>query len=284
MVALKSFLLQFEGKGILDALNFIFADTYLISFIATSVLGAAGSYVINDIYDLEIDKINRPERILPSGLLNLNEAKYLYSALVTLSLLSACAIYYHTQIFAFIVIALGLNFSFWLYAKYLKSTVILGNFFVSVSSIFMIPIMTFATILKSGSQFNQYQIIFTIVFSLFAFFVSMARELVKDWQDMEGDEKHNTRTFPIVYGENKTILLTLIFLFSIVVLSSLLIYFHSFLPNGGIFASYQLFFVAVPTVYICFKLIYSEEDLNPSKLSRWLKFLMMSGMASMILF
>jgi 4-hydroxybenzoate polyprenyltransferase len=176
------------------------------------------------------------------------------------------------------------NTSFWVYAKFLKKTVLLGNIFVSLSSAFMVPVMAWAVPYKLEMGMNTNQLIFSVVFASFAFLVSLAREVVKDWQDMEGDIKENAKTFPIVWGESKTILLTLVLLFKVVVLSSAIIYFHELFPNGKVFASYQLFFVAIPSIFISFKFINNTEELNPKDLSKWLKMLMMSGMVSMILF
>ncbi|MHA2127765.1 MAG: UbiA family prenyltransferase [Promethearchaeota archaeon] len=123
--------------GILNTRTGISLERIIINIIlgALTYFFIAGSgMVINDIYDVEIDKINRPERPIPSGAITLSEAKYLYVGVFALGIIISIlhSIIFNLQ-FLNVIIAAFFGFLGWVYAKWGKTSGFFGNIIVSIS-------------------------------------------------------------------------------------------------------------------------------------------------------
>ncbi len=162
----------------------------------TYFLIAGSGMVINDIYDIEIDKINRPERPIPRGDISLNEAKILY--ILTLSggiILSIIHSFILNLFFINVIIAAFFGLIGWLYAAYGKRSGFLGNIIVSIS---------FSIGLIYGAILNGINIPWYIYFFFFtSFSLLMAREIIKGCEDIKGDKKEGVRTLAIILGIEK---------------------------------------------------------------------------------
>lgn len=140
---------------------------------------------INDYYDIEIDRINRPGRPLPAGMLTPAEAfrfsMICFGAGIILSLFIAPK-----------AIAISVLFSvlLFLYSYYFKRTVLLGNFVVSLATAF--------AFIYGGLAVKRLQL--ALFPALFAFFMHFGREVIKDMEDSEGDSRNNAVTLPIRFG------------------------------------------------------------------------------------
>lgn len=140
---------------------------------------------INDYYDIEIDKINRPNRPLPGGLLTPGNALFFSISCFSLGIFLSFFIN-HTAI----VISFIFSISLFFYSFIFKRTVLLGNFIVSLS--------TACAFIYGGLAVNRLgQSLFP---ALFAFLMHFGREIIKDMEDAEGDKINNAQTLPIQHG------------------------------------------------------------------------------------
>ena len=180
-------------------------------FLIVLLLTAAGN-VINDYYDREIDAINQPERPIPSG--HIAPKNALIYAILLFFLGNFIAILFMPVSLA--CIALVNSGLLWLYAAYLKITPLLGNISVSylAASIFLF----------GGAIYGISGIILVIPIAGATFGVMLARELIKDAEDMPGDKEHGARTFPLLYGIRLTLLLALVSSMAGVLVSILLVF------------------------------------------------------------
>ncbi len=185
--------------GILNTRTGIPFDMLLINIIL-GVLAyyflAGSGMIINDIYDIEIDKVNRPNRPIPSGSVSLKQAKILF--ILTFGIGVAIAVI-HSLLFnlGFINIILAAFFGFigWVYAKYGKNSGFPGNIIVSVS---------FSIGLIYGAVLNSLIIpSYIYFFFLTSFFLLMAREVIKGCEDIEGDKTEGVKTLAIKIGIKK---------------------------------------------------------------------------------
>jgi geranylgeranylglycerol-phosphate geranylgeranyltransferase len=165
----------------------------LIIGVITYILIAGSGMVINDIYDIEIDRINRPERPIPRGDLTLKEAKYLYLGIMLIGILLSV---FHSWLmnlgFINIVVAAFFAFIGWLYAAWGKKSGFIGNIIVSVS---------FSIGLLYGAILNGYNLpLYIYFFFLTSFFLLLAREIVKGCEDIEGDKREGVKTLAITIG------------------------------------------------------------------------------------
>lgn len=156
---------------------------------------AAGANTINDYYDLEIDKVNKPNRPLVQGKLSREET--LYISLMEFGIGVALAIFINLVA---LVIAVVISVLLILYSYRLKRQPLTGNFAVSFS--------TGMAFIYGGVAVDR--ILQTLIPAIFAFFYHFGREIIKDIQDIEGDTKENAKTFPIVYGKSLSLILTTI--------------------------------------------------------------------------
>ncbi len=162
--------------------------------LSASIVMAAGN-IINDIFDIEIDKVNRPDRPLPSGKLSYKGALALYFIYLLLSLILSWFI----NLPAFIIVVVT-NFLLYLYSKYLKRIPLVGNILVAF--------FTGLVFIYGGVAVGNPSA--AIIPATFAFLINLIREIVKDMQDVPGDEKTGLQTFPIKFGFYKSIQLILI--------------------------------------------------------------------------
>lgn len=165
----------------------------IILGVVTYIFIAASGNTINDIYDIEIDKINRLERPIPRGSISLKQAKGLFFLFLGIGIILS---YLNTLIFSLTLINLALAFFFgfmaWVYAKWGKKSGFLGNIIVGVS---------FSIGLVYGAYLNS-SIIPPYIFYFFitAFSLLVAREIIKGCEDIEGDKNQGVKTLAIKIG------------------------------------------------------------------------------------
>jgi len=144
-----------------------------------------GGNAINDFFDVEIDRINRPYRPIPSGLVSRNEAALLYLLLSAAGTLLS----YFISIVHF-AIALFFSVAWYLYGLRLKKEGLIGNILVSLGVSFTIIY---------GGLFSLSQKV--IMYSIIAFLVNLAREITKGVEDIDGDRAAGVRTIAATRGE-----------------------------------------------------------------------------------
>lgn len=202
---------------------------FFMVFLATG----AGN-MLNDYYDIEIDRVNKPNRPLPSGRIGLKSAVYLTIICFSVALLIAFLIDPVSGLIGFINVFILI----W-YAKTLKRTILLGNLSIAY--------LTGSTFLFGASFFGTDGVVVMAPLFLLAFLVTAAREIVKDIEDIKGDSEDGAVTFPIKYGEKASIGLAAAFGF-LAVLFSPLPYFMDILTINYLYALAVVilcFFVAI---------------------------------------
>ncbi len=248
-----SYYICFEGK-------FLLTPMIAVSFSA-ALIGSGGN-VINDYFDVEIDKINRPERVLPSGILSQTEAIILYF------ILSICgvALSFLINLETFLISLFSVAIIFF-YSKYLKKISLVGNFTVAV--------MTGMAFIYGGTAAGN--INDAVIPAVFALLINLVREILKDIEDIQGDEKQNINTFPQKFGVPKSKLLILII--------TVLLLVFTFYPF--IFEIYKIEYFVIVMVFVNTALIYFLkslfEDSNSTslrKLSNLLKIVMVIGLVA----
>lgn len=169
--------------------------------LSVAVINSAGN-VINDIYDLEIDRINRPERPLPAGDISIRNAWIYTIILFVAGVLTSALINWQTfLITTFIATPLLAGYSRWF-----KRMPIVGNLVVAI-----VLGLTFVYV---GAAFGNFTLMLPLAGLAFGF--TIIREIIKDLEDQAGDTSEGARTLPIVWGQEMTVrfvsLLIVIFL------------------------------------------------------------------------
>ncbi|MEE9451035.1 MAG: geranylgeranylglycerol-phosphate geranylgeranyltransferase [Ignavibacteriaceae bacterium] len=162
----------------------------LAAFSASFTLSAGN--IINDIKDIETDKVSHPKRPLAAGKITVNQAKVEYILLTVIAILLSVFI----KLPALIIVITATVLLF-LYSYYFKKVPILGNIIVSL--------LTGLVFVYGGEAVNNP--LAAIVPAVFAFLINLIREVVKDMQDVEGDLKQGIITFPGKFGFSSSKLL-----------------------------------------------------------------------------
>jgi len=238
-------------------------DIFLAAF-AASFTAVSGN-IFNDIYDIEIDKINRPFRPLPSGKLTIKEAYSVIILFVTLSIFASLSIGYFP-----LVIVLFSHFLLLLYSKYLKRIPLVGNIMVSF--------LTGLVFVFGGVVVNNFYA--ALVPAIFAFLINLIREIVKDMEDVEGDKLSGINTLPIKYGFQKSKMLVL--LITVLLIASTLYPFVSRLYKIEYFV---VVMILVNTLLVyCIKILFEDHSIkNLKKINNLLKVGMVFGLLAIYL-
>jgi geranylgeranylglycerol-phosphate geranylgeranyltransferase len=229
----------------------------LFASISGGLTASAGN-IINDIYDIEIDKVNKPYRPLPSGRISKKNAILIYVVIVITALVIAALI----NSLAFIVVVLA-NLLLWLYSLKLKSLVLIGNTIVA----FLTGFTFFYGGIAAGNVEGA------IIPAGFAFIINLIRELIKDMEDVEGDLLAGRETFPGLFGFEKTKILILILSILLIILTLLPFYLRIY--------TIEYFIIVMLTVNISF--IYFLKNLFASNSNEVLKRLSSILKMSMVL-
>ncbi len=175
-----------------------------------TLLITIGGYIINDYFDYDIDLINKPnklqlnkvELILPYfgvTLIGFGLAIYISQLL---DKLNYSTIYIIAVLFLFI------------YASHFKGKGLIGNVLVSTYSSLVIGVLWFTHSKIEGMISDDKQITL-LIFMSFIFFSSIAREIIKDCQDIKGDAQYGMETLPIKIGIDKAIFFAIFFLLTL---------------------------------------------------------------------
>ncbi|MBN1465171.1 geranylgeranylglycerol-phosphate geranylgeranyltransferase [candidate division KSB1 bacterium] len=170
----------------------------------TGACMTAAANAINDVYDLEIDRINRPYRPLPKGLITPKEASIFSIIFFLLGVVSSALINEKTLVIAVIFAVL-----LYLYSASLKRKVLIGNVTVSLATAFA---FIFGGVAVGGVQDALFP-------ALFAFLIHFGREIIKDMEDVDGDARDGARTMPIRYGMRPAKIMVTILLMALILIT-----------------------------------------------------------------
>ncbi len=162
----------------------------LWALVAGTALIAAAGYAINDYYDVKIDAINRPERLVLDRRIKRRYALILHPILNGLAF--GLGLWLGWPVLALFVISAGM---LWWYSNQLKRQPFVGNF--------VIALLTAASVLTPAMVYRQAYVA-SLFFAFCAFMVSLVREIVKDLEDQPGDAAHGAQTLPLVLGLRAT--------------------------------------------------------------------------------
>jgi len=185
-------------------------DINLFVIVLASALVIAGGYIINNFYDAEKDLINKPRKSMLDRLVSQRFKLTTYFVLNFLAVVVASYVSFKAVFFFSSYI-----FGIWIYSHKLKRIPFLGNFISATLAI--TPFFVVFVYYK-----NIQPVIF--VHAVFLFLLILAREMVKDLENISGDLAQNYRTIPIIYGARTSKLLISFLIFLTLVPSLLLIF------------------------------------------------------------
>lgn len=182
--------------------------------IISMVFVVAGGYVINDIFDSEIDAFNKPDKVIVGKIFTEKQCKVFYWSLTIIGLacsLAASIIICGRRfipVFSFMPLLACLFYS---YSSRYKREPVIGNLIVSLSvalAVFLPWISQILSMLGNEEMIMENQewmrvtLRIVLIYTVFAFMMTLIREIVKDMEDVKGDGRFHCRTIPVVWGMN----------------------------------------------------------------------------------
>jgi geranylgeranylglycerol-phosphate geranylgeranyltransferase len=251
-------------SGIICA-DYYFSSVAIVLAAFSGALSAASGNIINDYFDVETDKINRPDRPLVSNVLARRNAISIYIIFSVISLF----ISYFINPAALLTNVCALTLLFF-YSYKFKKVILLGNLIVAF--------LTGLAFIYGGIAVNNFKS--ALIPAIFAFLINFIRELVKDMEDIEGDKSAGVFSFPYLYGLKLSKLI--ITAFSVILIIS------TFIPF--VYNLYRIeYFVIVmavvnPVLVYSLKSLYkNDEKKNLNKISFMLKLDMLFGVLAIYL-
>jgi len=253
----------------------------------SSVLIAAAGYIINDYFDLNIDQVNKPEKLVVDKVIKRRWTIFWHIAFSLTGVAIGFYVDYSTRIWL-----LGFSnaicvFLLFIYSTSLKRRFLAGNILISLLTSWVILVVAWCEynhLIKINSGLPADKILRdTFLYAGFAFVISLVREVIKDMEDIEGDRKYGCKTMPIIWGINATKVFVAVWL---MVLTGILIIIQVYALRLGwqLSVIYSLLLIIAPLIWI-FKKLYSaktSEDFH--RISTLIKFVMLTGILSMIFF
>ncbi|WP_269684701.1 geranylgeranylglycerol-phosphate geranylgeranyltransferase [Flavobacterium lacustre] len=252
--------------------------------VLSTVLIAAGGYVINNIFDQDTDNDNKPNNVIVGKSISETNA---YSIYVALNIVGVSIGFYLSNVIAkpgfaslFILIAATLYF----YAVNWKQMLLIGNFIVALLLSFSVIIIGIFDLFPVVNQSNQPLManLFSILidYAVFAFMINFIREIVKDLEDVNGDYNQGMRTLPIILGISRTA--KVVSILSFIPVCAILLYINNYLMPLLFVTIYLLLFVVGPLLYFSLKIWSASSQKQFHVLSSLLKWILLFGILSIL--
>jgi 4-hydroxybenzoate polyprenyltransferase len=260
-----------------------------ILLVVASVFIAAAGYIINDYFDINIDQVNKPGKMVVEKIIPRRWAILLHFVISTTGV--AISLYVSCKTTWIIVLAnIGCTLLLWFYSTTFKKKLLSGNIIISALTAWTVIVLYFAantTYLNTLSQpsgiiFAMKRIFkFAALYAGFAFIISLIREVIKDIEDMEGDAKYNCKTMPIEWGVPAAKVFAGVWL---VVLTGAiaLVVFYMLLSGWWATALYCLVLI-LSLLWILRKLYRAQAAADYHAISSKIKLVMLAGILSILL-
>jgi 4-hydroxybenzoate polyprenyltransferase len=252
---------QYFTAAMLISLSNVFDVRFFLLATSTGLIAAAG-YIINDYYDIKIDLVNKPERVVIGQGITRRYAILLHSVLSFIGVAIGLTLDWRIGLINFVSV-----FLLWWYSNDLKRQPFIGNLVVALLTAMAILIVD--ALYRTGNY-----LIF--IYASFAFFMTLIREIIKDMEDLKGDDTFGCRTLPIIWGIRKTkfLIYIIIFSFAATVICLNIIF-------GNLPLYYFLIFLFIPLLWLLIALLRADTKKDFTMLSSFCKMILLLGVLSM---
>lgn len=269
----------------------VLTDFRFALVVISTVLLAASGYIINDYFDLRIDRINKPGKVVIGRLIKRRQALFLHVLLTFTGILMGLFIAYVSRKESYALMYVAIPIILWYYSTTFKRHIVIGNLIISFLT-GLVAILVVSVEFAMLSRVHGLAILRTQAcsiawfwtggFALFAFLTNFIREIIKDTEDIKGDKAVGCRTLPIALGLPLTKLF--VFLLQLTSLVALwLIYF--FIPQVSELPYALLYFIVaftVPHIGLMITWVRSKKPQEFHRASTINKLIMLLGIVFMV--
>ena len=266
--------------------NIKLSQSLFYLLVLASVCIAGAGYIINDYFDVNIDQVNKSDKVIIEKFIKRRAAILLHALLSFIGLVLSMYIGYKLQnilipFFNFLAIIILL-----LYSSTFKKKLLIGNILISILTAWVILVLTVA---EYRFRISPHDIVWqrllklSFIYAGFAFIISLVREVIKDMEDMEGDLKYGCKTMPIVWGVPVSKVFAGVW---IVVLVGILVALQIYVIQFGWWFSvfYSFVVIIIPLIWVLRELYKASTPAQFHRLSNVIKIIMLAGIISMVFF
>ena len=282
------FIIRPSYKKLLGSSPLLNHDLFHWMLIA-SMLIAGGGYIINDYFDLNIDKINKPDKLIVDKEISRRWAMMLHFIMSIAGLVITGYVSMKLNNFLLLLLNGIAVILLWVYSTTFKKKLLSGNIIISALTAWVIFMLFFTEInWKDGRLIPASNLALISIYKLaiiyggFAFIVSLIREVIKDMEDEIGDRKYGCTTMPIVWGVNATKVFVAVWMIALFgALCAIMIY--ALFYKWYLICVYILLLLAF--IFTIFNHLRKSKSIDDySRLTRQVKILMLAGILSMALY
>jgi len=253
----------------------------------SSIFIAAAGYIINDYFDLNIDMVNKPDKMVVDKIIHRRWTIAWHQILSITGIAIGFYLDYHNNIFLLGLSNIVCVTLLFIYSISLKKKFLIGNVIISLLTAWVILVVTWCenyNIIYSNNSLGINKILReTFLFAGFAFIISLVREVVKDMEDIEGDRRYGCKTMPIVWGINATkvfVAVWLIVLIAVLVIAQV----YAVHLRWWLSIAYCTLLIIIPLLVIFRRLFTAKSAADFHALSSLIKLVMFTGILSMFFF
>ncbi|SFV35570.1 geranylgeranylglycerol-phosphate geranylgeranyltransferase [Thermoflavifilum thermophilum] len=264
-------------------LDFSLSDAGFAWLVFSTICIAAAGYIINDYFDLNIDQINKPGKVIIDRYIHRRWALAWHSILNLTGLIIAIYLSWHLHSWWMWLCQAICTILLWFYSTHFKRLPLVGNLIISGLTSFTLIVLIIYE--PQFYNFPQAKMLWSLnrliwLYAIFAFLLSMVREIVKDLEDLFGDSKEGCRTAPIVWGiqVSKIMAVSILIVFELLMIYCISQAFRFQWVMAGV---YLILLVWFPVLLIMFYLIRAIAVRNYHVVSQFIKGVMLTGIISM---
>jgi len=271
-------------------ISFQLSNGYFALLVLINMLLGAAGYIINDYFDRHIDRINRPNEVVVGREVP-RRAAMVWHIIFDVAALSLAAVFaWHLQMMSVWLLYAMIAGIFWLYSTTYKRQFIIGNLVVAIGTAtipLQVGIFEYLTLTREyGFDMMLKNLSFmpimywTCGFAFFAFLTNLVREIVKDMEDLEGDNNYGCNTLPIVYGIriSKIVVIAL----SVICIALLFGCYYFFLREP-LTLFYMLLFIVLPIALVVILIVRADDVKHYHRISTIIKVIMLFGVLYSVL-
>ncbi len=267
--------------------------TYLfILTIISSVCLAAGGNAINDYFDIKTDRINRPQTIVVDKTIDRRSVLLTHVLLTLVGLFAGLYVSFVLRKAALMLTFIAVPILLWFYSTHFKKQILVGNIVVALLvalSGYLVVCVEYAAIDRSARHIitddEPFSTIWYVVcaYCTFAFAANLAREIIKDMEDIEGDSQTRCHTLAVELGCDYSKIVVYAVLTAVLLCIGAALW--QFIPDmhNKVLLAYVGTFIFLPTFYLIFVVARAKSKKDFHKASTISKVIMLLGVLSLLL-
>lgn len=263
---------------------------FFLLVLSTTMIAAAG-YIINDYFDVRIDKINKPERLLIDKMVKRRVAMGAHMVINIIAVLIAIYVSYSIGVTKLAVIQFMCVTGLWFYSTTLKKQFLIGNIMVALFTALVPAAVALYESLPCYREYIPIDDTFTFKgvwlyvagVSFFAFITTLLHEIIKDLEHYEGDKEYGYKTMPVVLGKKSS--KTIVIIIGIATIAFLSYYqFVELKVNDKLTFYYIIFALQIPLLFLIYKITKADTKEAFASIGKTTKFIMLMGICYMFVF